>query len=47
VTADVLVLDTEDPRAVAAVEAVRGGQLATLRRLLAEQPGLATARLGD
>jgi hypothetical protein len=47
VTADVLVLDTGDPRAVAAVEAVRGGQLATLRRLLAEQPGLATARLGD
>jgi hypothetical protein len=47
VTADVLVLDTEDPLAVAAVEAIRGGELAVLRRLLAEHPALATARLGD
>jgi hypothetical protein len=46
VTGDVLVLDTENPLAVAAVDAVHAGDLATLRRLLAEQPGLATARLG-
>jgi uncharacterized protein len=47
VTADVLILGAEDPLAVAAVEAIHRGDVATLRRLLAEQPGLATARLGD
>jgi ankyrin repeat protein len=47
VTADVLVLDTDHPVAVAAVGAIRAGDVATLRRLLAETPGLATARLGD
>src|SRR3954463_1653167 len=47
VGADVLVLDTEDPLAVAAVAAVHTGDVAALRRLLAERPGLATARLGD
>jgi hypothetical protein len=43
----VLVLNAEDPLAVAAVEAIHGGDVATLRRLLADNPGLATARLGD
>jgi hypothetical protein len=47
VTADVLVLDTEDPLAVAAVEAIHSGDVTALRRLLAEQPRLASARLGD
>ncbi|WP_250036881.1 ankyrin repeat domain-containing protein [Paractinoplanes maris] len=42
-----LVLDPEHPWAVAAAEAIRGGQVAALRRLLTEHPGLATARLGD
>ena len=44
---DVMVLDTEDPRAVASVEAIHTGDVARLTRLLAEHPGLATARLGD
>jgi hypothetical protein len=43
----VLVLPADDPLAVASVEAVRGGELAALRRLLTEQPALATARLDD
>jgi ankyrin repeat protein len=47
VGADVVVLDTEDPLAVAAVAAIHTGDVAALRRLLAERPGLATARLGD
>src|SRR5438309_2113709 len=38
---------TEDPVAVAAVTAIHTGDLAALRRLLAENPWLATARLGD
>jgi hypothetical protein len=46
-TGDLLVLDTEDSLAVAAVEAIHAGDVAALRRLLAEQPRLATARLGD
>jgi hypothetical protein len=37
----------EDPLAVAAVEAIHAGDVPTLERLLAERPGLATARLGD
>jgi hypothetical protein len=35
----VLVLDTGDPVAVAAVAAIRTGDVAALRRLLAERPG--------
>jgi hypothetical protein len=38
---------TEDPVAVAAVTAIHTGDPAALRRLLAENPWLATARLGD
>ncbi|MFC4071808.1 ankyrin repeat domain-containing protein [Actinoplanes subglobosus] len=45
-TADVLVLDGEDPLAVAAVGAIHRGDVEALRRLLADHPGLATARLG-
>jgi len=44
---DVMVLDTEDPLAVAAVAAIHAGDVAALKQLLAEHPGLATARLGD
>lgn len=39
-------LSTEDPLAVAAVEAIHRGDVDALRRLLAENPALATARLG-
>ena len=38
---------TEDPVAVAAVAAIHTGDLAALGRLLAGNPWLATARLGD
>jgi hypothetical protein len=40
-------IDTEDPLAVAVVDAIHSGEVPTLKRLLAENPGLATARLGD
>jgi hypothetical protein len=40
-------LSTDQPLAVAAVAAIRTGDLDALRRLLADNPGLATARLGD
>jgi ankyrin repeat protein len=40
-------IDTEDPLAIAAVDAIRTGDLSTLERLLRENPGLAKARLGD
>jgi ankyrin repeat protein len=40
-------IGTEDPLAVAVVEAIHTGDLPTLRRLLEENPGLAAARLGD
>jgi hypothetical protein len=43
----VATIDTEDPLAVAVVQAIHTGDLATLKRLLVENPGLATARLGD
>jgi hypothetical protein len=37
----------DDPRAVAATEAVQAGDLAALERMLAADPWLATARIGD
>jgi uncharacterized protein len=40
-------IDTRDPLAVAVVEAIHSGDVETLKRLLRENPGLATARLGD
>src|SRR3712207_3747714 len=40
-------VSTEDPVAVAARTVIHTGDLAALRRLLAEHPWLATARLGD
>jgi hypothetical protein len=40
-------INPEDPLAVAVVEAIHTGDLATLGRLLHENPALATARLGD
>jgi uncharacterized protein len=42
-----LTLHTEDPLAVAVVAAIRSGDVPALKRLLAANPGLATARLGD
>lgn len=39
-------ISTDDPLAIATVEAIRGGNLAALKRLLAENPSLATCRLG-
>jgi uncharacterized protein len=46
VAADVLDLDAEDPLALTVGESIRAGDVVTLRRLLAEQPALATARIG-
>jgi len=43
----VLVLDTEDPIAVAAVTAIHTGDVPALQRLLTAHPRLATARLGS
>lgn len=40
-------VNTEEPVAAAAVEAIHTGDLPALQRLLAEHPWLATARLGD
>jgi ankyrin repeat protein len=40
-------IDTQDPLAVAVVEAIRAGDVAGLKRLLDEHPELALARLGD
>lgn len=40
-------ISTEDPLAVAVVEAIHTGDLAALRRLLADHPGLVTTRVGD
>ena len=40
-------LPTEEPLAVAVVEAIHSGDVSKLERLLTENPGLATARLGD
>jgi hypothetical protein len=41
------VINTADPVAVAAVQAIHAGDVERLRRLLAEHPHLATAALGD
>jgi hypothetical protein len=40
-------MSADDPRAVAATEAVQAGDLAALERMLAGDPWLATARIGD
>ena len=40
-------IGTGDPLAVAVVAAIHSGDVDALRRLLAEHPGLASARLGD
>lgn len=40
-------MSTEDPLAIATVNAIHTGDTAALKRLLAEHPGLATVRLGD
>jgi hypothetical protein len=40
-------ISTQEPLAVAVAEAIRGGDLPALERLLAEHPGLATTRLGE
>jgi ankyrin repeat protein len=42
-----MTLDTQDPLAVAVVEAIHAGDVPALKRLLHEHPSLATARLGD
>jgi hypothetical protein len=39
-------LDPNDPLAVTVIEAIRGGDLDGLNRLLGDNPGLATARIG-
>jgi hypothetical protein len=41
-----LTIHADDPLAFAAAEAIRGGDLEALQRLLRENPGLATARIG-
>ncbi len=41
-----MTLDEDDPVAVALVQAVRGGDLAALERLLSGSPDLASARIG-
>jgi ankyrin repeat protein len=43
----VATIGTEDPLAVAAVEAIHAGDVDALKRLLRENPELATTRLGD
>src|SRR5918996_5136177 len=40
-------LKTDDPLAIAVVEAIHKGDVESLQRLLEENPGLANARLGD
>ncbi len=42
-----LSMRTDEPLAVAVVDAIHSGNVQTLERLLAENPHLATARLGD
>jgi uncharacterized protein len=43
----VRLVPADDPRVVAATEAVQAGDLAALERMLAADPWLATARIGD
>jgi hypothetical protein len=43
----VATIDTQEPLAVAVVEAIQSGEIPALQRLLDEHPGLAAARLGD
>jgi uncharacterized protein len=43
----VTTIGTEESLAVAVVEAIQSGDVPALKRLLNENPGLATARLGD
>jgi uncharacterized protein len=43
----VATIDTETPLALEVVHAIHTGDVARLKRLLRENPGLATARLGD
>jgi uncharacterized protein len=40
------IIDADDPRAVAATQAVQHGDIARLRRMLADHPELATAAIG-
>jgi ankyrin repeat protein len=42
-----LTIDPSEPLAVAVIEAIHSGDLAGLNRLLRENPGLATARIGQ
>jgi hypothetical protein len=42
-----MIMRTDEPIVVASVEAIHNGDLATLKRLLAEHPELATAALGS
>ena len=42
-----LYISTETPLAINVVEAIRAGDSTALKRPLAENPGLATARLGN
>jgi hypothetical protein len=43
----VVILQADDPLAVAASAAIQGGEVAALRALLAEHPELATAAIAD
>jgi len=43
----VATIGTEEPLAIAVVEAIRTGDVPALKRILAQNPGLATWRLGD
>ena len=40
-------LSTKEPLAIALVEAIQAGDVPALKRLLAENPGIATMRIGD
>ncbi|MCU1601017.1 MAG: ankyrin repeat family protein, partial [Frankiales bacterium] len=42
-----MLIDTRDPLAVAVVDAIHVGDVASLRRLLHDEPDLGAARLGD
>lgn len=42
-----MLIPADDPLAVAATDAVQQGDLKLLNRLLSENPGLATARIGN